>query len=60
MNNRRWPRTLNEAFPGSMEYSCAIERPRPRGWLSLNRLIVICLVGGFITLLIRNAIIVLA
>jgi len=25
---RRWPRTMNEAFPGGTEYACAIERSR--------------------------------
>lgn len=60
MNNRKWPRTLNEAFPGSFEYSCAIERPRPRGWFSVNRLIGLFVAAALITLLIRNAIIVLA
>lgn len=27
MNTRRYPRTLNEAFPHGAEYGCAIERP---------------------------------
>lgn len=27
MITRRYPRTINEAFPSSAEYSCAIERP---------------------------------
>lgn len=26
---RRYPRTLREAFPGSAEYACAVERPHP-------------------------------
>jgi hypothetical protein len=54
MNNRKWPRTLNEAFPNTVEYSCSIERPRPKGWMSLSRLVVWFLVGSFITMLIRN------
>lgn len=27
-NIRRYPRTLNEAFPRSADYACAIEGPR--------------------------------
>ena len=27
---RRYPRTLNEAFPGSATYACAIEGPPQR------------------------------
>lgn len=27
MNTRRYPRTLQEAFPHSVEYACAVERP---------------------------------
>ena len=27
-NTRRYPRTLNEAFPNSPDYACAIEGPR--------------------------------
>jgi len=27
---RRWPRTLNEAFPHGAEYASSIERPAPR------------------------------
>lgn len=28
-NTRRYPRTLNEAFPYGPSYGCAIERPAP-------------------------------
>lgn len=28
MNTRRYPRSLNEAFPHGAEYGAAIERPR--------------------------------
>lgn len=28
-NTRRYPRTLNEAFPRSPDYACAIEGPSP-------------------------------
>ena len=29
MNTRRYPRTLNQAFPFGPEYGAAIERPAP-------------------------------
>jgi len=35
MNNpttRRWPRTLNEAFPSGYEYAASIERQRRADW----------------------------
>lgn len=43
-NVRMFPRTMNEAFPGTYEYSCAIERPYPRSktWLGLA---VVCLLA---------------
>lgn len=31
MNTRKYPRTLNEAFPHGAEYGCAIERPTRSG-----------------------------
>ena len=30
MQTRKHPRTLNEAFPRTAEYGCAIERPTKR------------------------------
>ena len=30
MNTRTYPRTLNEAFPRTVEYACAVERPSDR------------------------------
>ena len=27
MTNRKYPRTLNEAFPNTMEYGASIEKP---------------------------------
>lgn len=30
MNARTYPRTLNQAFPRTPEYGCAIERPPTR------------------------------
>lgn len=29
MNTRTFPRTMNQAFPRTAEYGCAIERPAP-------------------------------
>ena len=29
MNTRTFPRTLNQAFPRTAEYGCAVERPAP-------------------------------
>lgn len=31
MNTRRYPRTLDEAFPRGMTYGCALERPDAAG-----------------------------
>lgn len=31
MNTRRYPRTMDEAFPHGAEYGCAIERPETDG-----------------------------
>lgn len=31
MNTRRYPRTLNEAFPHGVDYGCAIDRPETSG-----------------------------
>lgn len=45
MNTRTYPRTLNEAFPGTPEYAASIERPRgetPAWWAAV---IVIAIVG---------------
>jgi hypothetical protein len=32
MNTRSYPRTLNEAFPHTADYACAVERPREIDW----------------------------
>lgn len=45
MNPRRHPRTLNEAFPRTAEYACAIDRPARYGlrtWLRIIVAIVCC------------------
>ena len=31
MNTRRYPRTMDEAFPRGMAYGCALERPDTAG-----------------------------
>lgn len=54
MNVRKFPRTLNEAFPGGVEYSCAIEVPyrsRRKAWL---RVFGWACLFGIITLLINT------
>lgn len=30
MDTRKWPRTMNDAFPNTSEYACAIEQPHPK------------------------------
>lgn len=49
MNTRRYPRTLDEAFPRGMTYGCAIERPETSGeklaGIVLAIVIGICLSG---------------
>ena len=55
MNPRRYPRTLNEAFPRTVEYACAVDRPARYGLGSWPRLLLalVCCVG--FTLLIAAA-----
>lgn len=55
MNPRRHPRTLNEAFPRTAEYACALDRPARyslRTWPRVILAIVCCVV---ITLMIAAA-----
>jgi hypothetical protein len=47
MNTRRFPRTLDEAFPQSTRYACAVERP-PRRY---PRTLWIALAAGLIAAL---------
>lgn len=45
MNTRKYPRTLNEAFPRTAEYACTIERPARyalRTWPRVLVAIVVC------------------
>lgn len=38
MNTRSYPRTLNEAFPKTADYACAVERTRgesPAWWAAV-------------------------
>ena len=51
MNTRKYPRTMNEAFPRTAEYACAVDRPARyplRTWPRVL-LAIVCCVG--ITLL---------
>jgi hypothetical protein len=48
MNTRRYPRTLNEAFPHGPHYGCAIERPAPNRaprllWAGIAALVLLAL-----------------
>jgi len=48
MNTRMYPRTLQQAFPKTPEYACAVERPRgetPMWWAAV---ICIAIVGGIL------------
>ena len=49
MHTRRYPRTLDEAFPRSADYACAVERPRPSiapgiAWCALIVIFVLLLI----------------
>ncbi len=44
MNTRRYPRTLNEAFPRTAEYGCAIERTTRFNYGLNARVIMVVLV----------------
>lgn len=53
-NVRKFPRTLNEAFPGTAEYSCALEipyRPRRKAWI---KVIVLACLLSVITMLLNT------
>lgn len=43
LNTRRYPRTLDEAFPGGAAYGCALERPAPRGERLAGVALAICI-----------------
>lgn len=49
MNTRKYPRTMDEAFPHGAEYGCAIERPETSGeklaGIALAIVIGVCLSG---------------
>jgi hypothetical protein len=52
LNTRRYPRTLNEAFPSGPAYGCALTRPETRGeklaGIGLAVFIGVCLAGALI------------
>lgn len=50
MNNsiRSYPRTLNEAFPKTAAYGCAIEKPRTR---TADWAVNICLVAAVVVVI---------
>lgn len=52
MNTRKYPRTLNEAFPRTAEYACAIDRPTRYALRTWPRVIVAIVVCVGITMLV--------
>lgn len=55
MNTRKYPRTLNEAFPRTAEYACAVDRPARYGLRSWPRVVVAIVCCVAITLLLGMA-----
>ncbi len=55
MNPRRYPRTMNEAFPRTVEYACAVDRPARHGLSSWPRIIVAIAACLAITMLLAAA-----
>ena len=52
MNTRKYPRTLDEAFPFDTDYACAITRPSTRGerlldW-TLGIIVAVCLAAALV------------
>lgn len=50
MNTRSYPRTLNEAFPRTADYGCAIERTRAPFWTPIRVALTLTYLAAFITL----------
>lgn len=52
LNTRRYPRTLDEAFPHGASYGCALTRPETRGeklaGVALALVIGVCLAGALV------------
>lgn len=52
LNTRRYPRTLDEAFPHGAAYGCALTRPETRGeklaGFALAAIIGICLAAALV------------
>lgn len=51
MDTRKWPRTMNEAFPNTYEYACSIERPYPKLSIWRRAIVIIFSVAGITMLL---------
>lgn len=47
MNTRKYPRTLNEAFPRGTEYAASIERTRRTDWSGFWIVSAVCAVAIF-------------
>ncbi len=52
-NVRKFARTMNEAFPNTVEYSCAIERPYYDTKKTWTRLALAVIAVGFVTMIVR-------
>lgn len=55
MNTRKYPRTMQEAFPRTVEYACAVDRPARHSLSSWPRIIVAIVVCAGITMLFAGA-----
>ena len=53
MNSRKFPRTMDQAFPFGAEYGCAIEKPVTTGERIVDALfaafIGVCLAAAFVS-----------
>ena len=45
MNTRKFPRTMNEAFPNTADYACSVEAPYHRSDKIVIVASVVCLFG---------------
>ena len=55
MNTRKYPRTMNEAFPRTVEYACAIDKPGRYALRTWPRIIVAVACCLAITMLVGMA-----
>jgi hypothetical protein len=55
MNTRKYPRTMNEAFPKTVEYACSIDRPGRYALRTWPRIVAAAIVCLGITMLVGMA-----